>query len=537
MFAAGAGAGKSLSAAKIALIFWLSNPTRHGVIVSSTTLDSLESRIWGYVVKLLGEVDPELQIPARVVQGKPPKILYPGQKDKICGMFAAAVRTGTQEKTLSTIIGRHPPGGLLMILDEATDISPNALEASPNLDQGTEFFQMIAIGNSNDKSDLHGALATPKDGWQSIDPMQNFEWPTTHKHGYCFYFNPWDSPAIHEKDPIRKLALSKFLITEDKIIEKESEYGRDSRSFYRFVLGFWQDSGAEDTVVTEKFLKESRVGERPEWSGYYPLNILAGLDPAITPGQKGCVLRFAILGHDVNGNIMLDFRYDELMFYIDTKMTAAKSQELQLTEQIVELVARYKGSLNGFALDATGLGRTLGELIKLKAGSGQEPLRIISSRAFSASDREDMNIVSVPPVEQWMAFKSFIQSGQLRGLDYKTQMQLAKRKIVTDEKTKRQVLESKSDYRVRMAAINPKLAHSPNEADAAALILQLAVRRFGFRVGAKLPVPKQMSAWDEKMTAFLQEKRQESAMRPPVRPASPVATFGQSLDVPWKQEG
>lgn len=245
VLAGGAAAGKSMDAAKIALIFWLSDPKHNACIIASTTLEALESRIWGYVAKLFGMA--ALPIAGLFLRSKPPKILYPGQIDKIHGMFAIAIRSGEDSNTLSTIIGRHPDKGLMMVLDESTDMPPSIVKSLPNLEQGIDTFQLWAIGNSCSRFDLHGALATPKKGWNSINPEKDYSWETMHKNGICLYFSPYDSPAITEKDPRKKAALSKFLITEEGIEEKKRVYGEGTDSYARFVLGFWQSTNMNNS--------------------------------------------------------------------------------------------------------------------------------------------------------------------------------------------------------------------------------------------------------------------------------------------------
>lgn len=53
IYAAGASASKSYDAAKIALLFWFANPTGRNVTIASVTLESLKTRVWGYVTSLI----------------------------------------------------------------------------------------------------------------------------------------------------------------------------------------------------------------------------------------------------------------------------------------------------------------------------------------------------------------------------------------------------------------------------------------------------------------------------------------------------
>jgi len=265
VFAGGSSIGKSATAAKIALIFWLSDTRGNACIVASTTLDSLETRIWGYIAQYASTT--AFPTEAVIHRSKPPKILYPGQVDKVHGIFAIPVTRGDEDKVLATIIGRHPKRNLLMVLDEATDMNPVILSSTINLEQGVDSFQLISIGNSKSKYDLHGSMATPKKGWKKLDPAKDWVWETE-RGGRCLYFYPYDSPAIHDPDPVKRILLSKFLINNEKIDDKIKKYGVESDIYRRFVLGFWPSgSGIDSILVSDEFATENGVADKTEWAG------------------------------------------------------------------------------------------------------------------------------------------------------------------------------------------------------------------------------------------------------------------------------
>jgi hypothetical protein len=534
ILAGGSGIGKSLTTAKVALLWWLANPKQRSVVISSTTLDSLETRIWGYVVQLLEDTKLKNLLPAKVLGGKPPKVMYPGVKSKMYGMFAAAVREGEAERTLATFIGRHPKDGLMLVLDECTDIAANMVKTFPNLAQGTPFFQLFGIGNSNDKNDLHGSLATPKDGWDSVHPDTHNSWPTNHENGICLYFNPDDSPAIHETDPLKKAALSKFLITEEKLAAKKLQYGTESNSYFRFVKGFWRSESLEKILMSKEFLTESGVQKKAHWSGLYPLAIAAGLDPAIQSGKKGCVLKFALVGHLVTGQMVIDFMQEDLTFYIDINVKSGQSSELQLADAVVGLLRQYNCPLRCLALDATGMGRALGELIKIRMGSQEEPIRVVSTRGMNQKIKDD-TLLTIPPIELWANFRSYAQHQQIRGLDDLTMSQFCNRKVI--KKANQMSLESKKDYTDRMSAVNPQLAMSPNEADSAVLAVLAVMHRIGLSYGELRPIDNKVVRMQEKYNAFVNNKKamdEKTAVR---GRESLTATFTTGLeDLIWKVE-
>ena len=170
-----ASSGKTFAVSILALLFWLTNPRERGVVLASTTIDSLKARIWGQLVAIIGECPYEL--PTQIYHSKPPCILY--DKDfPINGIFTAPLIKGKSEETLGNLIGRKYKEGFMVVVDESTDVAPGFIDAKANWEISAPFFQLWALGNSKDQEDPHGQLCTPKNGWGSINPDYDTEWET-----------------------------------------------------------------------------------------------------------------------------------------------------------------------------------------------------------------------------------------------------------------------------------------------------------------------------------------------------------------------
>ena len=476
-YAGGASTGKSHMAARIAILFWLAAPNKRTVIVASTTLESATTRIWGYITRLLSEL--AIQYPYRYFRGNCPKVLY-DKNDPIHGMYAVAAGRGTDEQTISNWIGKHPKEAIMVVLDEATDLNPAILKSLPNLEAGGVEFSCIAIGNSASKFDLHGALSTPLATWNSVDPYKDNKWDTTQKNGICLFFSCYESPAIHEGDPIKKALLERFFVTQEQIEEKEKLYGKESDSFWRMVIGFWKLDSTEETVISKLFIDDFRVFEKAEWAGVDKLKVIAGLDPAFSTGGDQCILRLAILGQDVTGKIILDFRGNELLFKIPITAHSKDSADIQIAKKVISILKDYGVRLADLAIDANGQGRALGEVIRLQAGALDVPIKIYCTKSGQLAVKS-FDVTIKNPYELWFCFRDFIQNKQIRGLDNITIYQLTTRQV--HYKNGKASLEQKKDYKNRMGAIMPSLARSPDEADAAALCLQVAIINYGFHAG------------------------------------------------------
>ena len=529
-YAGGANIGKSMDAAKIALLFYFANPRGRTVLVASTSLASLSSRIWGYVTNLLRQS--KIQLKYKYTGGTSPKILFPvtlkrgDPPDTIHGMFAIAAKQGAAEDVISPWIGRHPEDGLMVILDEATDMPDALVTALPNLEKGQERFQLYAIGNSNSTSDLHGALSTPKCGWENIDPTRDNEWLTTQQDGICLFFSCYESPAIFEQDPIRKARLSKFLMTKEAIDRDIAIRGANSEAFKRFTLGFWRDAGLDDNVMDEKFIGTS-VYRKSEWAGLTPIQMCAGLDPAFSSGGDQCILRLAQMGQRIDGSVVLDYKDESLLFKINLRPTKLESAETQIANQVIKILDTYHIPLNRLAIDATGQGRGLADVIRLQARSHLMPIKIYSVGQL-AIKQKTFDVIVKSSYELWFAFRNFIQSEQICGLDRKAAWQLSHRKTV--KKNGKVQLESKQDYKNNMIAAHPEMAHSPDEADAAALCLQSAIITLGFTPGMKLPVRTVNSFVEEKIAELKGGTLQQYPGQKPPKALPPVAKFGDGME-------
>ena len=536
-WAGGASTTKSYDAAKIICLFWLSNPQKRAVVVASTTLESLTARVWGYTTKLLSTL--AIKMPFQYLSGNSPKILYPSEKgsgeirDTIHGIYAVAAKQGSDETAISSWIGRHPDDALLVILDECTDLNPAIAKALPNLDSSEKPFQLIAIGNSNSVHDLHGAICTPKDGWDSVDPIIHNKWETTQKNGICLFFSCYESPAIYEQDLGRKRALSKFLLTQDQIEEKEKLLGKNSESFYRFVLGFWKSKATESTIISDEFINVHQLAAESEWSGQEELRVFGGLDAAFSTGGDKCILRLAYLGQTINGDMVLDYRHSKLLFNIQIQANSLIPAELQIARQVIDILAQYSCPLHNIAIDASGQGRALGGTLMLEAKQLRPPIKVYTTRHPGRALEKDKAFDVVPKgrYELWFDMRRFAEQGSIKGLDSIATQQFTSRLIVRNPKTGREELESKADYKRRMGAIQPSLAHSPDEADAAALCLLAAMTNAGFYPGQKKALQKIEPGFMQEIAAWKANVRmiQEQHLKGPEL-GFPNADFSGGID-------
>lgn len=513
--AGGASAAKSYDEATYAFLFWLAYPKKRTVIVASTTLSDLQTRIWGYILRCLKEC--AISFEYYYERAKPPKLLA-NKDDLVHGMFAIAAKRGDDETAISGWIGRHPDDALLVVFDEGTDMPMAVQGALPNLEKGQEgTFQCSVIGNSNSIYDLHGSMSTPKNGWDSIDPFKDVKWETTQDKGVCLFFSCYNSPAIFETDPEKKKKLGRFLITKTQIETDERVLGKNSLKFWRFTLGFWRPNSVEPTVVSTKFLENFNSTRRTEWGHQQKLRALAGLDPAFSYGGDNCILRLALYGVDINGQVILDFKKTDLLFYIKTLAVSPDSIEIQIADQVLKILAEWQIPLRDLAVDCSGQGRALAEVIRLRAGVTDYPIKIYSVQSFNIGklkNKQEHDVILMSNHELWYNVRRFIETDNLRGLDPVAIHQFTTRLVIEDNG--RFELEKKIDYKKRMGAITPVLAVSPDEADGCSLVLQVAMRNYGFTPGQL--IKKQVIDETYNTTALARNRPEDLGQTEPVVP-------------------
>lgn len=486
--AGGASSAKSADAARYALLWWWALPDQRAVIVCSTTIGSLMKRIWSYITEYLYMAE---GMPGHVSNSPPPKILY-NRRDAKHGIHGFAVKEGNVARTLADIIGIHPKQGLLLIVDEMSDVTPAILDAQTNLDSGKVEFQLIGLANSKSRLDPHGKASTPKKGWNSVNPDRDKRWETN--LGLCLYFDCYQSPAIrHPNDPDLT-----FLPTAEKIRREAERLGVNHPQFWRFVRGFWPPEDLTKTVLTLSMIEAHGARLSTRWAGTWKIKI-AALDPAYVSGGDECILRFADVGQDVDGKFVIDAGGEENIVPLPID---SRSRE-PMTYQIVKL-ARAECEKRGvepkhFGMDVWGFGAGAADV--LEKNWSDEIIRIAGVGAPSdlfvdvEQTKKAYEVFDRRITELWFMVREFCEADQLRGLDDATCEEFCSREY-SDEKRKYS-LETKEDYKKRMGKGDGPTG-SPDRGDALALLIEVARTAFGLLPGRKNVTLDERQEWQSR---------------------------------------
>lgn len=486
--AGGAGTAKSADVARYALLWWWAYAEKRTVLVCSTTISALTKRIWSYIAE--GAHKAHGNLPRDISISPPPKLLW-SKKDPKHGVHGAALKDGNAEKTLADIIGIHPEEGLLLVVDEATDVTPGITDVITNLDSGGVNFQMVLIGNSKSRLDPHGKLSKPKLGWNSIDPDKDEVWET--ENGICIYSDCYKSPAVLRPNykPIQ------FLITRDKIAKEEKRLGLNDPKFWRFVRGFWPSEDLTKTVLSLAMIEQFNAQGKAHWAGMWK-HKLAGLDPAFTASGDECILRYADMGVFENGLIGLDFGGEGNITSLQLDSTSNRPISYQIVEETKKECIGRGVEPQYFGADTWGIGIGAGDIFEEIWSRDFHRIMGVGapSDAFVDSDAGEKahEVYADRTTELWFALRTLVLAGQVRGLDDQTVEELCSREY--SWKGRKMVLESKKDYKKRMGMEDGPTG-SPDRADAAVIIVEVA-RQNGLVINAQSLSERNQDSWEKR---------------------------------------
>jgi len=225
-------------------------------------------------------------------------------------------------------------------------------------------------------------------------------------------------------------------------------------------------------MVDSAMITEGCARDKVVWTGG-DLKTLAALDPAFTTEGDDCILRFAKVGKATDNNLTIN-----LTETIKLQLMDDPNYPLfyQVADQTIELLKKHNVEPENFALDATGAGAGIADIISQRWQSGF--VRVSFGGAATDSpisvedDRPAKQVYANRVTQLWGQIKVIIMSGRMRGLDDQTARELCAR--IYSLKNERTLLESKKDLKKRTKG------GSPDRADALALLTELFVLQNGF---------------------------------------------------------
>ena len=443
---AGCGAsGKTYGATLFATVWWLANPLKSTVVLTSTTAKMIRKRMWANLQDLVRKTR---GFPGNMVDSK--MALQAVKGDDRHSISAIAVAEGNTSKAVANIQGIHAER-VMVIIDEATDTPEAAFEACTNLSKGCREFKMLVIGNPASKFDPHGRFCTPAKGWRSVT-IEDQHWLT--ERGICRRFDGMKSPNISEgrtKYP--------YLITHDQVLSAMRHEGEQSPTFWKYTRGFWAPDGMVKTVLSESLIDT----HTPTKKLVFTANVeqVAALDPGF--GGDRCILRFAKVG---TANDKMSILFGDIIHI---------SPNAQLTEPVhYQIANRVKEECNArgirpdrFALDSSGEGGGLADILtrewgvvhRVEFGGSPSNLPVSDEDSRPCNEAYDRKVT-----ELWFSMRKWVVEERVGGLDMETLQEFCARMF--DDGKRKISVESKT-------VMKQRTGKSPDLADAAVVLLDL----------------------------------------------------------------
>jgi len=231
---------------------------------------------------------------------------------------------------------------------------------------------MIGLSNPASRFDPFGIFSKPKDGWESVNNENDYEW-RTHLNGLYIRLNSELSPNI-DTEPSLEYEVGEFypyLPTQEQMDEALSimgssrEEARNSREYRRFNLAIFYDSNDSDTVYSEGELLRAGAFESTEIID--PVT-MAGADLGFSANGDSTVIVFIDVGFNRFGQHCAQFK-DMCHIFVDETRIGDYPRTHQIADRIIAECKKRNVRPEHFALDATGGGGGVSDVLRIQWNS------------------------------------------------------------------------------------------------------------------------------------------------------------------------
>jgi hypothetical protein len=497
--------GKTYSAAAYAYTCYQLKPIGTGILISSTTRQGLQLRIWGAIKQIHKDakrIRPHL--PGRVIDSSMALTHindYKEGTDLRQGIIGVAAKSGSEHTGLKNYVG-FKNEHVILIADELALMPENFLDPVANLRKNPRF-ELIGLFNPKDRNDVAGKASEPLVGWDNIEPGGTKTWKTKVSGRVAVQLDGFDTP---NGDYPRGQNPYKGLITPEQIEADAAQFGENSIQFQMMNRGIMPKMALSHRVITVPMCESSGAFHEAVW-GSPPFVDVIGIDASysLDHGDRTCVthLRF---GDDSRGKpiIAVVGRFE---IPLENNKTSAE-------QQIVTGVKDYC-VLSGVApenvgFDSTGRGtlalefaRAWSYAVNAIEFGGKAPNR----PTYQGSPQLEVDAYANMVTALWYASRKVVEQGQMRQLPMEYVEEASMREIMVVGKTKIQV-EPKPIMKKRLKC-------SPDLWDSMVVAIEMARKR-GFQITgmavSSTDKPKHLfPSWVEKRSRSL-AKAFEKAM-------------------------
>lgn len=505
-----ANSTKSRSLAAWGIANWLCDPEETMVLLTSTSIKDSKKRVWKSVDELLTPLINAKIAPTRLrADGTAPLNRPDGTIFEGAGLFLIAGAPGKERESTSKLIGikaspeiQNLPDGsvvsrprLIIGADELSELSPAIVESLTNL--RSQKPQFIGLSNPGSKTSPFAEISEPVGGWDSVDLLEDDEW-RTRTGGVFIRFDGHKSPNVLARETIYP-----YLPTLDTLREAAESYGENSIGYLRFVRATFFASAATEGVYSGPELRQAgalrECDRKPEWREK-TVSLLAACDPSEGNDGDNFPLMFAKVGYLTDGRPAIEFLETEYLYSDDTNIAVPRT--FQIARQVKAKCEELGIPPQNFAVDDT-MGQWADVLVNewgfgvydvnSNARATDRPAQGAGAKAGETNDDKFVNRTA----ELWFAPKALLPNKQIYNLPDRAVEQLCNRGFQQGKSGVGHKLgvEPKKSYRARTG-------YSPDEADTALLLIDLAIERFGLLPTAAREAKDAAKLPDERFTAF-----------------------------------
>jgi hypothetical protein len=473
-FSGGSSCGKTEFIAIYAIINWLAAPQETLVLCTSTDLKASRKRVWGSVVEYYKAIESaapgKLTDSMGIIRTDDGTAMF---SDKM-GIALVAGEKKAELEAMGKLIGLKQKR-VFLLADELAELTQALMDtAFANL-SANELFQIVAASNFKSRLDPFGIFVEPADGYDVTDTLNLEEWET--KRGWCIHFDCTKSPNILEGKDIWPIYGHK------QLANHKATLGENTALFYRFVRSAEPPMGIDNTIYSDSEFSVGKVFDQVTW--YDSWTPLAAADPAYTNGGDRFILYFGRIGKTVEGLTVLLYDGFEVLREDVTK-ARERLRSYQMADMIIAKCKERGIKPENFAMDTTTAGNSLADVV-VEEWKRQESLEYSPSihrvnfsggatdLVATADGKLASELYSNRVSELWYVGKDYMRYGQIKGLAKSTAREMKARMFES--------IRSADGYKIRVEPkpeMKLRLTFSPDEADSALILLDLAREKHGF---------------------------------------------------------
>lgn len=405
----GAGAlGKTYSGMALRLLQWSEDPESTNSKLISTTLGHAKNNAWGTLSGF--HEDSIIDLPGKPYSNS--VSLRPNNRQSAIGMIA--IPEGEDGKgrmqgfhPLPRVKPHHKFGKLTRVaafIDEAEKVPEGLWVGVDNIltaqtKEGS--VSVVGVTNPDDITSSFAQRAEPKDGWDSIDPDEDFEWIS----GLGWKVIRLD--AKFSENVKMKQAIYPGLQTYEGYMEL-ARLGEGNARYWTFARGFYPQLNIEYNIIPPGFL----IGSRAVYNFVSMPENVASLDPAFAPGGDQAILtvgRFGMADSIIGGEM---FPEPKMVLQIEQQFPLKKGNTVVMADEIMTLLRGLKVKPDNFVMDKSGNGWGLYDTLRIKYGrimglqwaEASTDRKILQEDSGKASDKYKLIVT-----EMWFSFSRWLE--------------------------------------------------------------------------------------------------------------------------------